>query len=105
MAVKARYDYRFPSADRQELFGQDLLVYLTWRGNPLLCSAACFRVPQSMSWAEFRASMVDPWAGSDPDYDPARVGDWRLMDQPLHPQDDRSLAELGVGHKSMLSFA
>ena len=48
MTVKALYDYEFPSADRVENFGEDQLVYVHWRGNPLLCSAACFRAPRAM---------------------------------------------------------
>ena len=43
MPVKALYDYEFPSADRAEAFGDDQLVYVHWDGNPLFCSAACFR--------------------------------------------------------------
>ena len=30
MAVKALYDYNFPSADRAVLFGDDELVYVHW---------------------------------------------------------------------------
>ncbi|QRP48516.1 phenol hydroxylase subunit P4 [Amycolatopsis sp. FDAARGOS 1241] len=104
MAVKARYDYDFPSADRAELFGDDQLVYVHWEGNPLFCSAACFRVPKAMPFAEFVENMVGPWAGSDPDFDPAAVGDWRVNDQPLAASGDTPLTELGIGHKAMLKF-
>ena len=33
MAVKALYDYDFPSKDRQELFGDDMLVNVLWTNN------------------------------------------------------------------------
>ena len=52
MTVKALYDYDFPSADRAENFGDDQLVYVHWAGNPLFCSAAAFRVPKAMPFAE-----------------------------------------------------
>jgi phenol hydroxylase P4 protein len=70
MAVKAIYDYDFPSRDRQELYGDDILVNVLWANNMMFCSAACFRAPKAMSWADFKSQMVDPWAASDPDYDP-----------------------------------
>lgn len=104
MTVKALYDYEFPSADRAEIFGDDQLVYVHWQGNPLFCSAACFRVPQAMPFGEFVTGMVDPWAGSDPDFDPAAVREWRLFDDAVRPDPARSLAELGIGHKALLTF-
>jgi phenol/toluene 2-monooxygenase (NADH) P4/A4 len=105
MTVKALYDYNLPSADRAEVFGDDQLVYVLWEGNPLLCSAACVRVPKALSFGEFLATVVHPWAASDPDFDPATVHDWRLFDDPIDPEADRSLADLGVGHKALLKFS
>ncbi|MFC4942877.1 phenol hydroxylase subunit P4 [Pseudonocardia sp. GCM10023141] len=105
MTVRALYDYTFPSADRAENFGDDQLVYVTWTGNLLFCSAACFRVPKAMPFGEFVDGVVAPWAGSDPDFDAAAVRDWKLFDTPLTAAADASLADLGVGHKALLSFS
>jgi phenol hydroxylase P4 protein len=105
MAVKALYDYDFPSADRAELFGDDQLVYVHWDGNPLFCSAACFRAPQAMPFGEFVAQLVNPWAASDTDFDPAGIRDWRLFEDPLAVSAERSLADLGIGHKALLHFS
>lgn len=108
MTVKALYDYDFPSTDRVENFGGDQLVYVHWRGNLFLVSAAAFRAPRAMPFAEFVATMVNPWAASDPDFDPSRMGGWRLFDQLLGPDGDpagdKTLADLGIGHKALLSF-
>ena len=43
MAVKALYDYSFPAKDRQENFGDDLLVNVLWAGNVLICAPMCVR--------------------------------------------------------------
>lgn len=104
MTVKALYDYEFPSADRAEVFGDDQLVYVHWAGNPLFCSAACFRVPRAMPFGEFVSGMVHPWASSDPDFDPAKVRDWRLFSEQLEPAEEKSLDDLGIGHKALLTF-
>lgn len=104
MTVKALYDYEFPSADRAEVFGDDLLLYVHWVGNPLFCSAACFRAPKAMPFGEFVSAMVAPWAASDPDFDPARIRDWRLFEEAFDPADQKSLDDLGIGHKALLTF-
>ncbi len=104
MAVKALYDYEFPSADRAELFGDDMLVHVAWRGNMTLCSPACFRAPKSMPWADFKAQMVDPWAAADPDYDPGATVDWRVDDAAFIPTDGMTLAHTGVEHKGVITF-
>ncbi|MGW4483103.1 phenol hydroxylase subunit P4 [Amycolatopsis sp. NPDC004368] len=104
MPVKALYDYDFPSADRAELFGDDQLVYVHWEGNPMFCSAACFRVPKALGFGEFVETVVGPWAGSDPDFDPAAVRGWRVNGRPLGETGDTALTELGIGHKALLQF-
>ena len=104
MAVKALYDYTYPSADRAENFGDDQLVYVRWAGNPLFCSAACFRVPRAMLFGEFVAGVVAPWAASDPDFDANAAMSWKLFDKPLTADASTALADLGVGHKALLSF-
>jgi phenol hydroxylase P4 protein len=105
MAVTALYDYDFPSADRAELYGDDQLVFVQWKGNPFFCSAAAFRAPKAMPFGEFVTAMVVPWAGSDPEFDPAAVHDWRLFGEPLTPADGVALTELGIGHKALISFS
>lgn len=104
MAVKALYDYTFPSADRADNFGDDQLVYVLWKGNPLLSAAACFRVPKAMPFGDFVAGVVLPWAGSDPDFDASTVSNWQLFNSPLNPGAATSLTDLGIGHKALLSF-
>lgn len=104
MTVKALYDYEFPSRDRAEVFGDDLVVYVHWEGNPIFCSAACFRVPKAMPFGEFVTNAVAPWAGSDPDFDSAAIRDWQLFDKPLVVAVDKSLTDLGIGHKALLTF-
>jgi phenol hydroxylase P4 protein len=105
MTVRALYDYDFPSADRAENFGGDQLVYVHWKGNPLFCLAAAFQVPKTMPFSEFVAAMVTAWAGSDPDFDPSAVRDWQLSGEPLDTADDKSMADLGIGHKALLTFS
>lgn len=104
MVVKALYDYSFPSASRQELYGDDLLVSVEWAGNVFLCAPVCVRVPAAMSWAEFTGGVIDPWAAADPSYDPSAITEWQLDGVALNAADEASLADAGVGHKSLITF-
>jgi phenol/toluene 2-monooxygenase (NADH) P4/A4 len=104
MAVKALYDYDYPSKDRPEVYGDDLLVHVMWAGNMMLCSAACFRAPKAMGWGEFKTLMIDPWAASDPDYDPSAPTDWRIDGREVAPSAETSLVDAGVVHKGLVTF-
>ena len=104
MAVKALYDYDFPSKDRQEVFGDDILVNVLWTNNMMFASAACFRAPKAMSWADFKSQMIDTWAASDPDYDPSAPGGWQVNGEDFSPADDTTLDDTGVGHKGLVTF-
>jgi phenol hydroxylase P4 protein len=104
MSVKALYHYDFPSKDRQEVFGDDILVNVMWSGNMMFSAAACFRAPKAMSFADFKSQMVDPWAASDPDYDPSSPTGWKVNGADFDADPGVSLADSGVGHKGLFTF-
>lgn len=105
MPVVALHDgYKFPSRSRQELYGEDQLVHVMWKGNPLFVAAATFRAPKAMPFTDFMTALVEPWAGSDPAFRPGSAGSWTLDGQELTVDPQKSLAEHGVGHKSLLTF-
>ncbi|MDO5629808.1 MAG: phenol hydroxylase subunit P4 [Mobilicoccus sp.] len=104
MSVKSLGTYEFPSRSRQELYGDDILVNVWWKDNPMFCSAAMFRAPQQMTWGDFKSQMVDAWAGSDPDYDPSGAFSWSLEGAPIQPDEGATLTDLGVGHKYTLAM-
>ena len=57
-----------------------------------------------MSWADFKAQMIDPWATSDPDYDPSAPTGWQVNGEAYSPDDGTSLDDTGVGHKGLYTF-
>lgn len=107
MAVVAyKPGYEFPARDRAEVFGDDMLVHVHWLGNLYFCSAAAFRAPKAMKWADFKAGMFDPVYSADPDYANLTSESlrWTINGQVVQPQADQSLAELGLTHKGMICF-
>ncbi len=104
MAVRAIGAYAFPSRSRQELYGDDQLVHVWWKGNLWFVAAACFRAPKAMSWNDFLAGMVHPLFSCDPDFDAATTTlTWTVDGNPVTPTGEETLTGLGVGHKSLLT--
>lgn len=97
-------EYSFPSRSRAQLYGEDQLVHVLWRGNPFIASAGTFRVPRTLSFQQFLSTVVEPWAGADPDFVPGSERAFQLDLADFVPDPDRSLQEQGVGHKSLVSF-
>ena len=104
MAVKALYEYDFASKGRQEVFRDGMLGNVIGSNNMMFASSACFRAPAAMTWADFKSQMIDPWAASDPDYDPSTPTDWKVDGEPFSPSDSTSLADAGVVHKGLITF-
>lgn len=104
MPVRAIGEYDFPSRSRQELYGDDQLVSVLWDENLFMVAAGCFRAPKAMGWGDFVTQMVEPWAATDPDFVPGSEKEWTLDGSPITPDPGKSLAEHGVGHKSVLAF-
>ena len=48
--------------------------------------------------------MIDPWAASDPDYDPSAPAGWQVTASTFSPADGATLADTGVGHKGLITF-
>lgn len=104
-------EYNFPSRSARELYGDDMLLMAWWKGNPWFVSAACYRVPQDMSWTDFWNGVFVPYHEEDPDFDAGKGWEqftWFLAvnrdEVPLTIDPDKSLAELGLTHKAVLGF-
>lgn len=97
-------EYNFPSRDRIELYGDDQLINIWWRGNIFIVCPNCARVPRAMKWGDFVSNVVVPWASADPDFDASRVTNWKRDDQPISPKDDDTVEGLGIEHKGLVSF-
>lgn len=105
MAVKSIGTYEFPSRSRQELYGDDQLVHVWWKGNLWFCAAAAFRAPKAMSWGDFYNALVVPFMSGDPDFDPNTEWKWDVQGEPMTPDPSASLESLGVFHKCVIGMS
>ncbi len=105
MAIKALYDYSYPSRSAQELYGDDMLVHLWQKDDLWFAAPATVRVPRAMTWKDFYATQFLPYVSANPHTTGDETYAWSLVDDAFTPRDDATLAELGVGHKNTLGFA
>lgn len=107
MAVVAISDYVFESSSRQELYGDDQLVHIWWKGNPYFVAASCFRFPKAMPWGVMVNDVLKGFFTADPDFVPESLDSvqWIIDDKAVTPDPEKSLEENGVGHKSLVQFS
>lgn len=103
--IKSIGAYDFPSRSAQELYADDQLVHVWYDGNPWFVASACYRAPKAMSFGDFWSALVVPYHEEDPDWQaswtPADFV-WGLDGEDWNPVEQSSLADLGVGHKSVI---
>ncbi len=106
MSVVALKPYEFQPRDRAEVFGDDMLVHVYWKGTMLFCAAAAFRAPKAMKFGDFLKNMVAGVFGLDPSFGELTLQNtrWYLGNEIIQPTEEMSLAELGVTHKGLLKF-
>jgi len=106
MSVRALKPYDIPARDRQEVFGTDQLVYFYVANRYWFAQAACFRVPQAMTFQEWWESMLVPLIAADAELAgrSSTEGQWLLNGEPFQPKSAVALAEQGITHKTLVSW-
>ena len=108
MAVQAMTPgYTGEDKDRPELFHGNQLVYVGWDHHTMVCAPLAFPLPPSMPFGDLVEKVLPTTAyASDPDWgkiDWSTV-QWIKTTEPFTPDPAKSLAENGLGHKSLLRF-
>lgn len=107
MAVTAlKPGYKFEPRDLQKNFHGNQLVYVGWDHHLMFCAPFCYPVPPELPFKELRDTVMAEAFGAHPmfadiDWDKTT---WLLNDQSFTPDLDKSLAEQGINHKSVLRF-
>lgn len=99
-------DYRAEAADAEARFHGQRLLYVGWREHLLFCSPICLPLPPDMPFGAFVSEVLPGLFGSHPDFervDWSRV-EWTESGRPLQPDPQKSLADNGLVHKSLLQF-
>ena len=99
-------DYRGVAKDAQANFHGNQLVYIGWDKHLIFCAPICFPLPPDMPFAALVDEVLPGAYNQHPDFakiDWGRV-EWSLDQQPFTPALDKSLADNGITHKSVIRF-
>lgn len=108
MAMTAVYgNYEGPIADLVENFHGNQLVYVAWDQHLMFPVAAALPLPPQMPFGALVKEVLPSLYALHPDF--AKIDwsavTWLLNGRACQPKLDGSLADNGVGHKSVLRFA
>ncbi|MGE4480258.1 phenol hydroxylase subunit P4 [Acidocella sp.] len=105
-ALDPDYEARTQPRDKFENFHGNALVYVHWEEHLSFCSAIAFPLPLSMPFAAMVQEVIAPQYAAHPDA--AKIdwsgALWSIDGERRIPAPDASLADNGIGHKSLLRF-
>ena len=105
MAVAALTTYEFPAKDTADKFPAPLL-YIGWEDHKMFCAPFCVPVPPDMKFGDLVKNMLPGMYGAHPDF--AKIDwtttEWFKSGQPWKPENDKSMADNGLGHKDVIRF-
>lgn len=106
MAVASIDPYKFDAKDAVENFHGNQLVYLHWEDHLMFCAPVAFPLPAEMVFEDMVQNVLSPAYGQHPDFAKIIWSDvnWTLDGASFDPELKKSLADNGVGHKSLLKF-
>lgn len=107
MSVTAIGDYPHIVKDSEANFHGNWVVYIGWDHHLMFCSTAAFALAPQTSFQSVIDEVLPGHYGLHPDFqsiDWNRV-QWLRDGEPFVPQMDATLADNGVGHKTLVRFA
>lgn len=106
MAVQAIVpDYTGEVKDRVELFHGNHLLYIGWDQHAMICAPIALPLPPAMPFRDLLEKVLPTTVFAEhpdwPKIDWAKV-EWLKSSEPFKPDLDKSLADNGLGHKSLI---
>lgn len=106
MAIIAKDGYVDIVRDKVENFHGNQVVYVSWDDHLLFCAAQAFPLPPEMPFQALVSEVMPPvfsWHEEFERVDWSKVK-WNLDGEDFVPDMEKSLAENGVVHKSLIRF-
>lgn len=106
VALQPDYADKIDVRDRLENFHGNMVVYLHWEEHLSFCAPIAFPLPPAMPFGGILEQILPTYYGAHPDF--ARIDwasvKWMLDGAAFTPDPAKSLADQGIGHKSVLRF-
>ena len=106
IALDPDYASKVQPSDTLDKFHGNQLVYVHWEEHLLFCSALAFPFPPAMPFGALLSDVLPQFYGMHPDFakiDWATVR-WQIDGKDAAPDPQKSLADNGIGHKSLIRF-
>jgi len=98
--------YRFPPANREENYGGDWNIYISWAQHLMFSCPSAYRLPPDITLRDFMEQMFKPDYAQHPDT--ARLElealEWTYEGRPWKPDLDKSLRDNGLEHMAYVEF-
>ncbi|MCR6628687.1 MAG: phenol hydroxylase subunit P4 [Magnetospirillum sp.] len=106
VALEKDYAEKIDVRDRQDNFHGNIVSYVHWEEHLSFCAALAFPLPPAMPFQALVSDVIGTYYRAHPDF--ARIDwsqvTWTIDGKPVQPDMAKSLAENGVGHKSLIRF-
>lgn len=106
VAIVPDYEKYVEVRDRRENFHGNIVVYLHWEKHLSFCAPMAFPLPPAMPFGALVEQVLKPHYAAHPDFekiDWATVV-WTIDGKVAAPDMEASLADNGLGHKSVVRF-
>lgn len=106
VALVPDYEDHVEIRDRRENFHGNIIVYLHWREHLSFCAAMAFPLPPDMPFGVMVEEVLKPHFSPHPDFEAIdwQAVEWTIDGQTRTPDMAASLADNGLGHKSLIQF-
>ena len=106
MAVQAIGEYEFEAKDKLENFHGNMLTYWNWVDHLMICTPVALPLGPAVPFGTIVSEVFPGVYGYHPDFAEIDwdIAEWTLDDKPFVPRLDKSLADNGLQHKSIVKF-
>lgn len=107
MAVSSIGTYKFPSRDREEIYGGSQIVYFCWERHMLFAAPFITFVGGDMKLGNYLETVIKPLLNQDPDAPQVEwaKAQWSNGPNAFTPDFEASLEANGIGHKAKIIMA
>lgn len=105
-AITPDYEKHTETRDRVENFHGNNVVYLHWEEHLSFCAAMAFPLPPDMPFGAMVSEVLTPHYNAHPDFEKIDwdTVKWSIGGKDATPDMGKSLADNGVGHKTLIRF-
>lgn len=106
LAITPNYTENVVARDVEANFHGNRVVYVHWEDHLSFCAALAFPLPPGMPFGALVSEVIAPHYAAHPEaakIDWAKA-EWEIDGAKVTPDMGKSLAENGIGHKSLVRF-